>query len=83
MQSETVLKSLQTIAVKFMAYIGQRKKIPQNIIDGAGGLIFPFGSYRLGVHGPGQSGRVIVVVFKRCSSFQAPTSTHSSSARDT
>lgn len=49
-----VLRSLQKITVEFVKMVGKKKGMPQMIINDAGGKIFTFGSYRLGVFGPGQ-----------------------------
>lgn len=50
-----VLKSLQKITVEFVKVVGRKKGLPASIIDTAGGKIFTYGSFRLGVFGPGQS----------------------------
>jgi len=48
-----VLKNLQKITVEFVKHVGREKKMPEAIINEAGGKIFTYGSYRLGVFGPG------------------------------
>lgn len=48
-----VLRTLQKITVEFVKRVGKEKKMPEQIINEAGGKIFTFGSYRLGVFGPG------------------------------
>lgn len=52
--SGAVLKTLQQVTVKFVRHVGTAKGLAQGVIDAAGGRVFTFGSYRLGVFGPGQ-----------------------------
>ncbi len=48
------LQLLQKITVEFVRHISREvRKLPQNAVDAAGGKIFTYGSYRLGVYGPG------------------------------
>ena len=49
-----MLKNLQKITVEFVKHVGREKKMPETIINEAGGKIFTYGSYRLGVFGPGE-----------------------------
>jgi poly(A) polymerase len=49
-----VLQTMQQVTMKFVRHVGQLKGLPPNVIDNAGGKIFTFGSYRLGVFGPGR-----------------------------
>ena len=49
-----VLRSLQKITVEFVKQVCTRKGLSQTVINEAGGKIFTFGSYRLGVFGPGR-----------------------------
>lgn len=50
-----MLQTLQKITVEFVKYVSKDiKKLPQNAVDAAGGKIFTYGSYRLGVYGPGE-----------------------------
>ena len=51
-----MLKNLQKITVEFVKHVGREKKMPEAIINEAGGKIFTYGSYRLGVFGPGELG---------------------------
>ena len=48
-----VLEKLQEVAEEFIRHVGRVKGMPQSVIDTAGGKIVTFGSYRLGVYGPG------------------------------
>lgn len=50
-----VLKSLQKITVEFVKLVMRNRSFSQTAIDSAGGKIFTFGSFRLGVFGPGES----------------------------
>ena len=54
-----MLQSLQKITVEFVKHVSKEvRKLPQNVVDAAGGKIFTYGSYRLGVYGPGESEKV-------------------------
>ena len=48
-----VLQLLQRIAVEFIKGVGRKKGLSPVEIDAAGGKVFTYGSYRLGVYGPG------------------------------
>lgn len=48
-----VLKHLQKVTEEFVRRVGKAKGLSQSVIDNAGGKIFTFGSYALGVYGPG------------------------------
>lgn len=48
-----VLSTMQAVTTRFVKHVGQLKGLPPNVLDNAGGKIFTFGSYRLGVFGPG------------------------------
>lgn len=47
------LKLLSKIHQEFVREVSRRQRLPQNQIDQFGGKIYPYGSYRLGVYGPG------------------------------
>ena len=47
------LKKLNNITIEFVKYVGRKKQFSETMVAGFGGRIFPFGSYRLGVFGPG------------------------------
>lgn len=48
-----VLKKFGRLTKGFVMAVGKRKGLPQSILETAGGKIFTFGSFRLGVFGPG------------------------------
>ena len=49
-----VLSIFQKVAVEFVKIVMTRKgNVPQSVINAAGGKIYTYGSYRLGVYGPG------------------------------
>lgn len=47
------LEKMQEVTEEFVRHVGRVKGLPQSVIDNAGGKIVTFGSYRLGVYGPG------------------------------
>lgn len=48
-----VLQHLQNVTETFVKEVARKKGLPPTVIDHAGGLVATFGSYRLGVYGPG------------------------------
>ncbi|ESZ93790.1 hypothetical protein SBOR_5819 [Sclerotinia borealis F-4128] len=62
-----VLASLQNITEEFVKRICRRQGLPENDINAAGGRIFTYGSFRLGVYGPGSDIDTLVVVPKNVS----------------
>ncbi len=44
---------LNTIVKDFVKYVSLKHHLPESVANEAGGKIFTFGSYRLGVHGKG------------------------------
>lgn len=54
-----VLRTLQKVTLEFVKTLSKKKGLPQTIINEAGGKIFTFGSYRLGVFGPGMSQSIL------------------------
>nr|AAI69821.1 LOC733387 protein [Xenopus laevis] len=48
-----VLGKLNNLVKEWIAELGEQKSLPPTIISAAGGKIFTFGSYRLGVHTKG------------------------------
>ncbi|KAI5289369.1 polynucleotide adenylyltransferase [Ascosphaera aggregata] len=58
------LALFQRVTTEFVKSVGRRKKLSQAAIDVAGGKIFAYGSYRLGVYGPGSDIDTLVVAPK-------------------
>jgi poly(A) polymerase len=50
-----VLAELQQLTVEFVYNVSISKNMTESMAREAGGKIFTFGSYRLGVYGPGSS----------------------------
>lgn len=48
------LQKLQKAVEEFVRHVGKVKGLAPSVINNAGGKIFTFGSYRLGVYGPGR-----------------------------
>jgi poly(A) polymerase len=49
------LELLQKTLVEFVREVSRKMRLPQSQIEQFGGQIYAYGSYRLGVYGPGQS----------------------------
>lgn len=47
------LQLIQKITIAFVKHVSTKKNLPKASIDAAGGKVFTYGSYRLGVYGPG------------------------------
>ena len=62
-----VLQILQDLAQEFVYKVSKSKNMSDGMARDAGGKIFTFGSYRLGVHGPGSDIDTLVVVPKHVS----------------
>ncbi|KAI9810074.1 MAG: polynucleotide adenylyltransferase [Pycnora praestabilis] len=60
----TVLTNIQKITVEFVRQVSNRQGLPQSVVNSAGGKIFTYGSYRLGVFGPGSDIDTLVVAPK-------------------
>ena len=58
------MQLIQNITTEFVKHVTRAKKLSQATVDAAGGKIFTFGSYRLGVYGPGSDIDTLVVVPK-------------------
>ena len=54
MRRGAALVTLQKAVEEFVRHVGQVKGLAPSVIANAGGKIFTFGSYRLGVYGPGK-----------------------------
>lgn len=59
-----VLEILQSLAQEFVYKVSRNKNMSEGMAKDAGGKIFTFGSYRLGVYGPGSDIDTLVVVPK-------------------
>lgn len=59
-----VLAILQQLTQTFVYTVSRRKNMSEGMAKDAGGKIFTFGSYRLGVYGPGSDIDTLVVVPK-------------------
>ncbi|KAI9675689.1 MAG: polynucleotide adenylyltransferase [Caeruleum heppii] len=59
-----VLESLQKITTEFVCQASRKKRLGEAVVNSAGGKIFTYGSYRLGVYGPGSDIDTLVVVPK-------------------
>lgn len=62
-----VLKLLQELTQEFVRQVSLQKHMTEGMAKAAGGKIFTFGSYRLGVYGPGSDIDTLVVVPKHVS----------------
>jgi poly(A) polymerase len=61
---EEVLAHVQKVVEEFVRRAGKQKGLAQSSLDVAGGKIFFFGSYALGVHGPTSDIDTLIVVPK-------------------
>lgn len=61
-QRELVLGRLNQLVKEFARQIGIQKQLPEDLLNIAGGKIFTFGSYRLGVHSRGADIDTLCVV---------------------
>lgn len=59
-----VLEILQNLTLEFVKTVSLQKNMSEGMAKDAGGKIFTFGSYRLGVYGPGSDIDTLVVVPK-------------------
>ncbi|THX06515.1 Poly(A) polymerase [Aureobasidium pullulans] len=62
-----VLATFQRVTVEFVKHVGRLKGLPDSVLQNAGGKVFTFGSYRLGVFGPGSDIDTLVVAPKHVS----------------
>ncbi|PGH28249.1 hypothetical protein AJ80_00140 [Polytolypa hystricis UAMH7299] len=58
------LQLIQRVTLEFVRQVSRKKGLSQAAIDVAGGKIFTYGSYRLGVYGPGSDIDTLVVAPK-------------------
>lgn len=63
----TVLESIQWITTEFVRRVSKERGLGDELAKAAGGKIFTYGSYRLGVYGPGSDIDTLVVVPKHVS----------------
>lgn len=59
-----VLEILQQLAQEFVFKVSRKRNMSEGMAKDSGGKIFTFGSYRLGVHGPGSDIDTLIVVPK-------------------
>lgn len=50
---QQTLQLIQKVVIEFVKTVGRRKGLSPAALEAAGGKIFTYGSYRLGVYGPG------------------------------
>jgi poly(A) polymerase len=50
---QATLQLLQNITVEFVKEVSRKRGYPESQVAQFGGRIYPYGSYRLGVFGPG------------------------------
>lgn len=61
---KNILTRLQSITEEFVKEVGKRKGLAASVINGSGGKVSPYGSYRLGVFGPGSDIDTLIVAPK-------------------
>lgn len=49
------LKLLSQVLQEFIKEVSRKQRMPENQVRQLAGKIYPYGSYRLGVYGPGKS----------------------------
>lgn len=52
--SVKLLKFIQTVTIEFVKTVTRKKGYSATVVEQAGGKIFTYGSYRLGVYNPGE-----------------------------
>ncbi|KAF2461867.1 poly(A) polymerase Pap [Lineolata rhizophorae] len=62
-----ILDKLQHIVEEFVRHVGRLKGMSGSVLEQAGGLVSTFGSYRLGVYGPGSDIDALVAAPKHVS----------------
>ena len=55
-----VLEHFHKLARDFVKLVAKNKNYPQSVQDNSGGLVTTYGSYRLGVIGPGESSAALL-----------------------
>ncbi|RAO66350.1 uncharacterized protein BHQ10_002362 [Talaromyces amestolkiae] len=61
---QQTLQLIQKVVIEFVKKVGQRKGLSPAALEAAGGKIFTYGSYRLGVYGPGSDIDTLIVAPK-------------------
>ena len=51
-----MLQLIQRVTLEFVKTVSRKKGLSPAAVEAAGGKIFTYGSYRLGVYGPGELG---------------------------
>ncbi|KAK5110446.1 hypothetical protein LTR62_005797 [Meristemomyces frigidus] len=64
---DAILAKLKTLLRQMVQSVGRKRGLPQGILDVAGGEVFTYGSYRLGVHGPNSDVDTLLVAPKHVS----------------
>ncbi|KAJ5331823.1 Poly(A) polymerase pla1 [Penicillium atrosanguineum] len=59
-----MLQLLQRVTLEFVKVVSRKKGLSPAAVEASGGKIFPYGSYRLGVYGPGSDIDTLVVAPK-------------------
>ncbi|KAK6002954.1 hypothetical protein QM012_000799 [Aureobasidium pullulans] len=62
-----VLATFQQVTTEFVKHVGRIKGLSDSVLQNAGGKVFTFGSYRLGVYSPGSDIDTLVVAPKHVS----------------
>lgn len=60
----SVLERLELVLKRLVVLIGKQKGLPQGILNEAGGKVFTYGSFELGVYGPGSDIDTLMVAPK-------------------
>lgn len=62
-----MLRKLHGLAKELTQVVGKERKLPESILREAGGKVFTYGSFRLGVYGPGSDIDTLMVAPKHVS----------------
>ncbi|KAE8353352.1 Poly(A) polymerase central domain-containing protein [Aspergillus coremiiformis] len=60
-QRKSALQLMQRVTVEFVKVVSRKKGLSPTAVEAAGGKIFTYGSYRLGVYGPGSDIDTLIV----------------------
>ncbi|KAF2860234.1 Poly(A) polymerase papa [Piedraia hortae CBS 480.64] len=61
---DAILRKLESLLREMVEAVGRKKGLPQGLLDEAGGKVFTYGSYKLGVYGPGSDVDTLMVAPK-------------------